>query len=82
MQIERSATSISWIPSQSLPAPLKIPWDQGVMHYDPPPPLTITDLEGMRRRASSGSRTSCGPGSMSRTGRSATAGMRAGSSWA
>ena len=44
MQIERSATSISWIPSQSLPAPLKIPWEQGVMHYDPPPPLTITDL--------------------------------------
>jgi hypothetical protein len=50
MRIERSATSISWIPSQSLPAPLKIPWDQGVMHYDPPPPLTITDLVGMRRR--------------------------------
>ena len=50
MQIERSATSISWIPSQSLPAPLKIPWEQGVMHYDPPPALTITDLEGMRRR--------------------------------
>ena len=50
MQIERSATSISWIPSKSLPAPLKIPWEQGVMHYDPPPPLTITDLEGMRRR--------------------------------
>ena len=50
MQIERSATSISWIPSQSLPAPLKIPWEQGVMHYDPPPPLIITDLEGMRRR--------------------------------
>ena len=50
MQIERSATSISWIPSKSLPAPLKIPWEQGVMHYDPSPPLTITDLEGMRRR--------------------------------
>jgi Cyclic nucleotide-binding domain len=50
MQIERSATSISWIPSKSLPAPLKIPWEQGVMHYDPPPPLTLTDLEGMRRR--------------------------------
>ena len=50
MQIERSATSISWIPSKSLPAPLKIPWEQGVMHYDPPPPLTITDLEGMRHR--------------------------------
>jgi hypothetical protein len=50
MQIERSATSISWIPSASLPAPLKIPFEQGVMHYDPPPPLTITDLDGMRRR--------------------------------
>jgi hypothetical protein len=35
MQIERSATSISWIPSNPLPAPLKIPWEQGVMHHDP-----------------------------------------------
>jgi Cyclic nucleotide-binding domain len=50
MQIERSATSISWIPSASIPAPLKIPFEQGLMHYDPPPPLTLTDLEGMRRR--------------------------------
>ena len=50
MQIERSATSISWIPSDSIPAPLKIPFEQGLMHYDPPPPLTITDVEGMRRR--------------------------------
>jgi hypothetical protein len=50
MQIERSATSVSWIPSASLPAPLKIPFEQGLMHYDPPPPLTLTDLEGMRRR--------------------------------
>jgi hypothetical protein len=29
MQIERSATSISWIPSASLPAPLKIPFQHG-----------------------------------------------------
>jgi hypothetical protein len=50
MQIERSATSISWIPSESIPAPLKLPFEQGMMHYDPPPPLTVTDLEGMRRR--------------------------------
>ena len=50
MQIERSATSISWIPSESMPVSLKVPLEQGVMHYDPPPPLTITDLEGMRRR--------------------------------
>jgi len=50
MQIERSATSISWIPSDSIPGLLKVPFSKGVMHYDPPPPLTITDLEGMRRR--------------------------------
>ena len=50
MQITRSATSISWIPSASVPAPLKVPFEHGVMHYDPPPPLAITDLAGMRRR--------------------------------
>jgi Cyclic nucleotide-binding domain len=50
MQIVRSATSISWIPSDSIPGLLRVPFSEGVMHYDPPPPLTITDLEGMRRR--------------------------------
>ena len=50
MQIERSATSISWIPSDSITGLLKIPFSEGVMHYDPPPPLIVTDLEGMRRR--------------------------------
>ena len=50
MQIERSATSLSWIPSDSIPGLLKVPFSKGVMHYDPPPPLTLTDLEGMRRR--------------------------------
>jgi hypothetical protein len=50
MQITRSATSISWIPSESVPAPLRFLMDRGLMHYDPPPPLTITDLEAMRRR--------------------------------
>jgi hypothetical protein len=24
--------------------------EKGIMHYDPPPPLTVTDLERMRRR--------------------------------
>jgi hypothetical protein len=50
MQIERSATSLSWIPSDSIPGLLKVPFSEGLMHYDPPPPLTITDVEGMRRR--------------------------------
>lgn len=50
VQIERSATSISWIPSDSVPGLLKVPFSKGLMHYDPPPPLTVTDLEGTRRR--------------------------------
>jgi hypothetical protein len=50
MQVARSATSISWIPSDSIPGLLKLPMEKGLMHYDPPPPLTVTDLEPMRRR--------------------------------
>jgi len=50
MQIVRSATSLSWIPLDSIPGLLKIPMEKGLMHYDPPPPLTLTDLDGMRRR--------------------------------
>jgi hypothetical protein len=50
MQIARSATSVSWIPSASIPGLLSIPMEKGLMHYDPPPPLTVTDLEAMRRR--------------------------------
>ena len=50
MQIVRSATSISWIPSDSIPGLLSLPMEKGLMHYDPPPPLTVTDLESMRRR--------------------------------
>ena len=50
MQIARSATSVSWIPSDSIPGLLKLPMEKGLMHYDPPPPLTVTDLDPMRRR--------------------------------
>ena len=50
MRIERTATSISWIPSASIPGLLRLPFERGVMHYDAPPPLTLTDLDGMRRR--------------------------------
>src|SRR5262249_26310233 len=50
MRIERSATSLSWIPSDSIPGLLKVPFSRGIMHYDPPPPLTLADLDGMRRR--------------------------------
>src|SRR5271166_575889 len=50
MQISRMATTISWIPSDSISGLLRIPMETGVMHYDPPPPLTVTDLEAMRRQ--------------------------------
>jgi hypothetical protein len=50
MQIMRSATTVSWIPSDSIPGLLRIPMEKGLMHYDPPPPLSVTDLDSMRRR--------------------------------
>jgi len=50
MQISRTATTLSWIPSDSIPGLLRIPMEKGIMHYDPPPPLTVTDIEAMRRR--------------------------------
>ena len=50
MQITRSATTISWIPSDSIPGLLGLPMEKGLMHYDPPPPRTVTDLEPLRRR--------------------------------
>jgi hypothetical protein len=50
MRIERSATSISWIPSNSIPGLMRLPFAAGIMHYDPPPPLALTDLGAMRQR--------------------------------
>ena len=50
MKITRSATTVSWIPSDSIPGLLGLPMEKGLMHYDPPPPLAVTDLEPLRRR--------------------------------
>ena len=50
MRIQRSVMSLSWIPSDSIPGLLRVPFSRGIMHYDPPPPLTLTDVDGMRRR--------------------------------
>jgi hypothetical protein len=49
-RIQRHATSISWIPSNSVPGILRMPFDKGVMHFDPPPPLTLDDLDVMHHR--------------------------------
>jgi hypothetical protein len=50
-RIQRQATSVSWIPSESVAmAWMRLPFNKGVMHFDPPPPLQLEDLEAMQRR--------------------------------
>jgi hypothetical protein len=50
MRIESSVTAISWIPSEAIQGMPKIPFELGIGHYDPPPPvhLGIGELERLR----------------------------------
>lgn len=51
MRIESSVMSISWIPSEAVAAAtLKLPFEMGIAHYDPPPPDVVTrgDLDELR----------------------------------
>lgn len=50
MRIERSVTTISWIPSEAMTGPMRIPMDLGIGHYDAAPPDRIEsgDLERLR----------------------------------
>ena len=48
MRIESSVTAVSWIPSEAITGPSKIPFELGVTHYDQPPPDTLEDLEELR----------------------------------
>jgi hypothetical protein len=47
-RIESSVTAVSWIPSEAITGPSKIPFELGVTHYDQPPPDTLDDLEALR----------------------------------
>jgi hypothetical protein len=49
VRIESSVTAISWIPSEAIEGPSKIPFELGITHYDQPPPDVLTDLEELRR---------------------------------
>lgn len=51
MRIERSVTSISWIPSEAMTGPMRVPMDLGIGHYDQPPPdrVTADQLEQLRK---------------------------------
>jgi len=51
MAIERyesSVTSVSWIPSEAITGPSKIPFELGVTHYDEPPPDRLDSIEELR----------------------------------
>ena len=47
-RFESSVTAISWIPSEAISGPSKIPFEAGVTHYDDPPPDRLVDLEQLR----------------------------------
>jgi hypothetical protein len=48
-RFESSVTAVSWIPSEAITGPSKLPFDVGVTHYDEPPPDHLTDLDELRR---------------------------------
>lgn len=45
---EASVIAISWIPSEAIEGPSKVPFELGITHYDDPPPDRIDDLVELR----------------------------------
>ncbi len=48
-RFESSVTAVSWIPSEAISGPSKVPFEFGVTHYDEPPPDHLDDLDELRR---------------------------------
>jgi Cyclic nucleotide-binding domain len=48
MRIEKSVTSVTWIPSEAISGMPKLPFEMGVAHYDDPPPDRLEDLDALR----------------------------------
>ncbi len=48
MRFESSVISASWIPSEAMTGPLRLPMDLGISHWDPPPPDTIRDSDQLQ----------------------------------
>lgn len=44
MRFESSVTSVSWIPSEAMTGPMRLPMDIGVGNYDHPPPDEVEDF--------------------------------------
>lgn len=49
MRIESSVLSVSWIPSEAIAGPMRLPMDLGIGHYDQPLPEVVNDLEALRQ---------------------------------
>jgi hypothetical protein len=47
-RFESSVTAVSWIPSEAITGPSKVPFEAGITHYDDPPPDRLVDLEQLR----------------------------------
>ncbi len=43
MRIEGSVTALSWIPSEAIRGPGRLPFDVGPLHYDDPPPADLAE---------------------------------------
>jgi hypothetical protein len=47
-RFESSVVAISWIPSEAITGPAKVPFELGVTHYDEVPPDHLADIEELR----------------------------------
>ena len=47
LRIEKSVTSVAWIPREAVTGFTRVPFDLGVAHYDLPPPDVLTDLDAL-----------------------------------
>src|SRR5215217_2336948 len=48
MRIEKSVTSLSWIPSEAVKGPLKLGFEAGFTHYDQVPPEHLGSLHALQ----------------------------------
>jgi hypothetical protein len=48
MRHQSSITSLSWIPSEAVEGSMRIPFDAGMAHYDPPPPEALVAVTPRR----------------------------------
>ena len=48
MRIEKSVSSLSWIPSEAVKGPLKLGFEAGFTHYDEVPPEHLDDLADLQ----------------------------------